>query len=170
MGRLFSRFARGSGVRGTLFYPQFILLVCHIYKIQSPKLVPKKWANSLWREIDVEMSGSIDFEAFCDWSATHFDAVNGTILRGGARVAYAEELETRFPVQSKLSPSLKLAALDARSLKQPASAPAGAAGPFAKQPASAPAGAAGPFAECATPIGSPLRKIAHVDAQAACAA
>jgi hypothetical protein len=124
----------------------------------------------LWREIDVEMSGSIDFEAFCDWSATHFDPVNGTILRGGARVAYAEELETIFPVQSKLSPSLKLAALDARSLKQPASAPAGAAGPFAKQPASAPAGAAGPFAECATPIGSPLRKIAHVDAQAACAA
>jgi hypothetical protein len=110
--KLFSRFARGSGVRGSLFYPQFILLLCHIYRIQAPKLVPKKWANSLWREIDVEKSGSINFQAFCDWSAKHFDAVSGQIFRGSARVTDAEELETRFPVQAKVPPPFrKLATL-----------------------------------------------------------
>jgi len=104
LGRRFSRYARASGVNGILFYPQFILMLCDLYRIASPKMVQKKWASSLWREIDVEKCGSINFEAFCDWYTKYFDPVSGVRLKGGdevRRLTYAEDLETRFVAVSK---------------------------------------------------------------------
>jgi Ca2+-binding EF-hand superfamily protein len=79
----FNRFAQGSGVRGALYYPQFLLMLCELYGIPSPKLVQKKWANSLWRAIDVDNDGSINFESFRGWYTKIFDPLSGERLTAG---------------------------------------------------------------------------------------
>jgi hypothetical protein len=78
----FDRFAEGSGVRGVLFYPQFILMFCDLFRIPTPTGIHQKWINSLWREIDVEKCGSVNFEAFCDWYVKYFDSATGNPARG----------------------------------------------------------------------------------------
>jgi Ca2+-binding EF-hand superfamily protein len=78
----FNRFAEGSGVRGVLFYPQFILMFCDLYRIPTPQGIHQKWINSLWREIDVEKCGSVNFEAFCDWYMKYFDPATGRLSKG----------------------------------------------------------------------------------------
>ena len=81
MSRRFNRFAQGSGVRGVLFYDRFIALLCEIYRIPSPAMVQTRWANQIWREIDVENSGSVTFESFYAWYVQHFDPVSGLVER-----------------------------------------------------------------------------------------
>jgi Ca2+-binding EF-hand superfamily protein len=76
----FNRWSHESGVRGILFYPQFIKMMCDIYRIPSPNMIQRKWANSLWKEIDVDNGGSINFESFCDWYVKYFDPVSGQRL------------------------------------------------------------------------------------------
>jgi hypothetical protein len=78
----FDRFAEGSGVRGVLFYPQFILMFCDLFRIPTPTGIHQKWINSLWREIDVEKCGSVNFEAFCDWYVKYFDCASGSHAKG----------------------------------------------------------------------------------------
>jgi hypothetical protein len=58
-------------------------MLCDIYKYQSPKMVPTKWANNMWREIDVDHGGSINFESFCAWYLNYFDPISGKRLDGG---------------------------------------------------------------------------------------
>jgi Ca2+-binding EF-hand superfamily protein len=80
----FNRFAEGSGVRGVLFYPQFILMFCDLYRIPTPQGIHQKWINSLWKEIDVEKCGRVNFEAFCDWYTMNFDSDTGSLSKGFA--------------------------------------------------------------------------------------
>jgi hypothetical protein len=78
----FDRFAEGSGVRGVLFYPQFILMFCDLFRIPSPQGSHQKWINAQWREIDAERCGSVNFEAFCTWYVKYFDTETGALMRG----------------------------------------------------------------------------------------
>jgi hypothetical protein len=79
----FNRWSHDSGTRGILFYPQFILMLCDIYRIPSPNMVQRKWANSMWKEIDADNCGSINFQSFCDWYMKYFDPVSGHRLHRG---------------------------------------------------------------------------------------
>jgi Ca2+-binding EF-hand superfamily protein len=73
----FDRFAEGSGVCGVLFYPQFILMFCELFHIPTPQGSNQKWINLLWKEIDSEKCGRVNFEHFCDWYSKHFDVKTG---------------------------------------------------------------------------------------------
>lgn len=78
-------YTTGSGKRGVLFYPQFLRMICDLFHTPAPRdgagfgaHDPKqKWANSLWMEIDVQKSGSVNFEAFLNWYLKHFDPESG---------------------------------------------------------------------------------------------
>jgi hypothetical protein len=74
----FNRFAEGSGKAGVLFYPEFVKMFCELYKIQRPES-SAKWINSVWKEIDVENCGSVNFEAFCDWYVAYFEPFTGQL-------------------------------------------------------------------------------------------
>ena len=53
-------------VLGILFYSQFIQMICELYHTTAPRGpydTKQKWANSLWMEVDVEKSGSVNFLA-----------------------------------------------------------------------------------------------------------
>jgi hypothetical protein len=75
----FSAFAESSGV---LMYPQFVQMLSGLYKIKLPKENELKRFNLMWREIDVEQSGSVNFEAFCDWYMKYFDPISGDLIKG----------------------------------------------------------------------------------------
>jgi hypothetical protein len=75
----FDRFAEGSGARGLLFYPQFILMFCDLFRIPTPQGSHQKWINQLWKEIDTEKCGSVNFEAFCDWYPKYLDRKSGSL-------------------------------------------------------------------------------------------
>jgi hypothetical protein len=105
LNRRFNCFAEGSGVRGVLYYPQFILMLCDLYHIASPKMIQKRWADCLWREVDVENSGSINFEAFSNWFPKYFDPVSVDSMMGSAAVqrkGYASGFDTTSTQGSKL--------------------------------------------------------------------
>jgi hypothetical protein len=53
-------------------------MFCAVYKIQKPES-HQKWINAAWREIDVEKSGSINFEAFSEWYQRYFDPISGKL-------------------------------------------------------------------------------------------
>jgi hypothetical protein len=57
-------------------------MLCGLYKIKTPKEHELKRFNLMWREIDVDQSGSVNFEAFCDWYIQYFDPISGYLLRG----------------------------------------------------------------------------------------
>lgn len=78
MRKRFNRFAEGSCAQGVFFYPQFVDMFCAVYKIQKPES-HQKWINAAWREIDVEKSGSINFEAFSEWYQRYFDPISGKL-------------------------------------------------------------------------------------------
>ena len=77
----FNRFAEGSGVRGVLFYPQFANMICALFRITTQPIHQKR-INHLWKEIDVETCGKVNFETFCDWYLKYFDAPKGSLAEG----------------------------------------------------------------------------------------
>jgi len=83
LARRFNRYAKGSGVSGIFFYPQFLKMVCDLYHItppRGPNDSKHQWVNSLWREMDVQKSGSINFDLFCTWYLKYFDPLSGCRL------------------------------------------------------------------------------------------
>jgi len=82
----FNRFAEGSGVRGVLFYPQFITMICDLFRIPTPQAIHQKRINHLWKEIDVETCGRVNFETFCNWYLKYFDAPTGSLAKGLPRM------------------------------------------------------------------------------------
>jgi hypothetical protein len=80
LARRFNRYAKGSGVTGIFFYPQFVKMICDLYHITPPKGPhdsKHQWVNSMWREIDVHNSGSINFDLFSTWYLKYFDPLSG---------------------------------------------------------------------------------------------
>jgi hypothetical protein len=81
--RRFNRYTKGSGVSGIVFYPQFVSMICDLYHITAPRGPydsKQRWVKALWKEIDVEQSGSINFELFCTWYLKYFDPISGNRL------------------------------------------------------------------------------------------
>jgi len=70
-------------VSGIIFYPQFVNMICELYHIttpSSPNGTKQRWVKALWKEIDVEQSGSINFELFCNWYQKYYDPITGNRL------------------------------------------------------------------------------------------
>jgi hypothetical protein len=83
LSRRFNEFAKGSGTSGILYHTQFMKMICDLYHISPPTRSTDRqhaWINRYWKEIDVEKSGSINFDLFCNFYLKYFDPITGERL------------------------------------------------------------------------------------------